>query len=198
MTIKTAIEVVKDTAPEVGEKVSKWMPWNWGKTELPVQSNRSPQRSTNTNDLATLRDELDGLHRLIFDNLPGFGRSALFGGPGPMSDLLDTAWPAVDLDEDKECYVVRAELPGVDESDLNVAIDKHTVTIRGEKKEYRNTNRRGIRRVESYHGSFHRSISLPAEVNPDTAKATYQRGELVVELPKAAPSTTTRRRITVE
>ncbi len=198
MAIKNAIEEVKGVAHEVGDKVSKWMPWNWGKTELPVRSTRPPQRSPNPTDLVTLRDELEGLRRLISDSFPGFGRPALFGGSGPISDLLSTSWPVVDLEEEDDRYVVKADLPGVDESDLDVSIDEHTLTIRGEKKEHRESNRRGVHRVESYCGSFHRSIPLPAAVNPDAAKANYQRGQLVVKLPKADPSVVTRRRITVE
>jgi HSP20 family protein len=198
MALKHAIEEVKETAHGVGEKVSHWMPWNWGKARVPVRPDRASRGGDPHTALMSMRDELDDLYRRFSEHWPGLPSWGLSGGFGSGAGFLDTHWPAVDLDEDDDRYIVRVELPGVDAEDVDLSVDEHMLTITGEKREHRETDRRGVRRVESCYGSFHRTVPLPAAIDPDAVKARCRKGELEVELPKARPSSQTRRRITVE
>lgn len=186
MAIKDAIEDVKQAAHQVGEKVAEWMPWNWGKKPVPVERSARGERPT---DLVSLRGELDDL----FDRM---SRSMSLFEPAGFAGLALPAvgeWPQVDIEETDSDFVVLAELPGMDTEDIQVSLEQRSLTISGEKKRAESSKRKGVRRVESFYGSFRRSIPLPAPVRYEHAKATYKRGELVVELPKAEPAASGRK-----
>jgi HSP20 family protein len=120
---------------------------------------------------------------------------SLFGGRMPslfesrMPSLFETRMPSVDVvDRDKE-IVVKAEIPGIDKDDLQVSVTDRTLTIKGESRheeeseeesEEGDTHRREIRR-----GSFHRTMTLPADVDGGKAKAEFKHGMLELHLPKA-------------
>jgi HSP20 family protein len=108
-------------------------------------------------------------------------------GTEPESSL--TAWaPAVDVYETENELVVTADLPGIDEKDLDVRIEKNMLTIRGERKMEKTVNEDNFLRVERAYGSFSRSFSLPNTVNTEAIKAEYNGGVLTVRLPKREES----------
>jgi len=92
--------------------------------------------------------------------------------------------PNVDISENDEEIRLSAELPGIEEDDVEVSLDGDLLTIKGEKKDEREEKEKGYHRVESLAGSFQRSFRLPAEVDPETVTARFDRGVLTVRVPK--------------
>ena len=84
--------------------------------------------------------------------------------------------PTVNVEETDDEFKLTAELPGLDDEDFEVSIDGHLLTIKGEKKYQREADQQGANLAERSHGSFQRSFRLAWEIDPDTAKASYQRG----------------------
>jgi HSP20 family protein len=97
-----------------------------------------------------------------------------------------TGWfPLVDIHEEPERIVLRAELPGIGRDDIDVSVENGTLTLRGEKKQEKQVESEGACRQERFYGSFTRSFALPAAIDPDRINATYVDGILEVVLPKA-------------
>jgi HSP20 family protein len=92
--------------------------------------------------------------------------------------------PSVDIFEDKDDVVVKAEIPGMAKDDVNVNVTDNTITISGEKKKEEEVEKKDYYRLERSFGSFSRSFHLPAEVQTDKAKATFKEGVLEVRMPK--------------
>jgi HSP20 family protein len=81
---------------------------------------------------------------------------------------------------------VSAELPGMDDEDIEVSLSRDVLTISGEKKQEKEEKGRDYYRAERSYGSFRRSIPLPAEVNADKVDAVFSKGVLTITLPKTA------------
>jgi HSP20 family protein len=94
-------------------------------------------------------------------------------------------YPKVDIEENENSYLFKAELPGVKKEDVSIEIDNKVLTISGEKKEEREEKNGNVFRKESYSGSFSRSFTLPEHVNPDDADAKYENGILFLSIPKS-------------
>ena len=110
-----------------------------------------------------------------------------YRGRGDNSAL--TTWaPAVDIYETENELVLKADLPDVDEKDLDIQIENNMLTIRGERKFNHEVKEDNYLRIERTYGAFSRSFSLPNTVNPAAIKAEYKNGVLRVELPKRAES----------
>jgi HSP20 family protein len=100
-----------------------------------------------------------------------------------------TTWaPAVDIYEDGDNLVLKADLPDINEKDLDLRIENNTLTLRGERKFEKKVNEESYFRVERRYGSFSRSFSLPNTVNSEAIKAEYKSGVLTVVLPKREES----------
>lgn len=93
--------------------------------------------------------------------------------------------PALDVYEDKEQFVVKAELPGMKREDINVSLEDGSLTVSGERKNEPKTKDSGVHQSELYFGQFHRSVDLPTVVVADQVKAEYRDGILIISLPKA-------------
>jgi len=138
-----------------------------------VRWNR-PALSTwpNFGGLSTLRNEID---RLFDAPLTELARASQF---------LSGGAPAVDVFEDKENFVVKAELPGMKKEDIDVSLHDGSLTISGERTEEK--VEKGERyRSERFFGRFQRIVALPASVDAARIKAQYKDGVLTVTLPKA-------------
>jgi HSP20 family protein len=92
--------------------------------------------------------------------------------------------PAVDLYEEKNDIVVKAELPGIDKDGIEVNLTNHHLTIKGEKKKAEEIKEENYYRSECSYGSFLRTIELPTDVQSDKVKASFKNGILEVRLPK--------------
>jgi HSP20 family protein len=103
--------------------------------------------------------------------------------------------PAMDLVETAEHYVVRADLPGLSEGDVNIQLEDSVLTISGERKAEHEHGEEGYYRLERAFGAFFRSLALPEGIDPDTVQAHFDRGVLEVRIPK--PEQKTPRTVTI-
>jgi len=94
--------------------------------------------------------------------------------------------PAVDIYENGEKVVLKLELPGVKEEDVDVRIENQTLTVRGERKFEAEEKEENFHRIERRYGSFFRSFTLPTTVDTENVGASYQAGVLKLELKKKA------------
>lgn len=122
--------------------------------------------------LSDLRDEID---RLFESPLTEWTRT---------SQLLSGWTPALDLHEDKNSFVVKAELPGMKKEDIEVSLHEGMLSISGERKSETKHEETEIYRAERFFGRFQRSVTLPAAVAADKVKAAYKDGILTITLPK--------------
>jgi HSP20 family protein len=98
--------------------------------------------------------------------------------------VLEITPPAVDLFEEKDDIVVKAELPGMDKDNIEVNLTDHTLTIKGERKKEEEIKEENYYRSERSYGSFVRTLELPRDVHADKVKASFKNGILEVRLPK--------------
>jgi HSP20 family protein len=113
----------------------------------------------------------------VFDGF--FGRTGTMPGG-------DRVWaPAVDMYETKDDLVVTAELPGVNEKEVQLSITGDVLSLRGERTLNQDTSQENFHRGERWYGRFERHLSLPISVQADKVKATYRDGVLTITLPKA-------------
>ena len=123
--------------------------------------------------LFDLRDELDRLFGTPFAELTHASR------------FFDGWTPAEDLYEDKDNFVVKAELPGMKREDIEVSLHEGALTVSGERKSEEKHTDAETRREESFYGRFQRTIALPKAVKADAVAARYQDGVLTITLPKS-------------
>src|ERR1700743_449081 len=127
--------------------------------------------STPSRGQATLQDQINRLFNDAFERTE------------QESNL--TSWaPAVDIYENEHELIVKADLPGVEAKDLDIAIENNILTIRGDRRFEKKVNEDNYLRVERAYGSFSRSFSLSNTVNSDGIKADYQNGVLTLNVPK--------------
>lgn len=110
---------------------------------------------------------------------------ALARSRGRDEGLRTGMWtPAVDIYENNEFVVVKAELPGVEKDRISVEVKEGILTLRGERGFDRELKKESYHRIERAYGSFHRSFSLPVSVDQENVTARFQDGVLEVKLPK--------------
>jgi HSP20 family protein len=121
-------------------------------------------------ELSSLQSEMNRLFNAAFD--------APSGAPA-------RRWaPAMDLVETGDHFVLRADLPGMGESDVNIELEDNVLTLSGERRSEHETDGEGFHRVERSFGSFSRSLTLPKGVDPEGVAASFDRGVLEVRIPK--------------
>ncbi len=111
-----------------------------------------------------------------------FGRKAL------RDRVLEegAAWyPAVDVEEEPDKYLVKAELPGMKQEDIKVSVRDGTLILTGEKKTEHEEKHEGYHRYERSYGKFQRAFTLPTQVKSEKIKATYKNGILEIDIPKS-------------
>jgi HSP20 family protein len=154
-------------------------------------------RSTNAPLPSTMRTEPMSpflqlhreMNRLFDDVFSGFGA----GMPGLASRGL--GWPNVEMVETEQGLRVSAELPGLDEKDVELTIDDGVLTLRGEKRAETTDKERGY--SERSYGRFERVLALPFAVEEDKAEASFKNGVLSVTLPRSAKAPEHGRRIAI-
>lgn len=104
---------------------------------------------------------------------------------GEEKDLVSSSWtPTVDIFETENELVLSAEVPGINEKDIEIKIEDNTLTLRGERKFEKETKEENYHRIERAYGSFFRSFSLPLYINQDIIKAEHLNGVLKIIMPK--------------
>jgi HSP20 family protein len=92
--------------------------------------------------------------------------------------------PAVDVYEDEKKVVLKLEVPGIEEKDLDVTVEKNTLTVKGERKFEQEEKEENFHRIERRYGSFYRAFTLPTTVDTQSVAASYNAGVLKLELTK--------------
>ena len=124
------------------------------------------------------------MERMLGNFLTGRGHPLFDERSWPGSNL-GLAEPNVDLYEEKDQIVVKAELPGLTKDDIQVSLSDNILTIKGEKKKEEEDRDKDYYHSERVYGAFIRSLPLPAEVNPEKIHAAFKNGVLEVRLPKS-------------
>jgi HSP20 family protein len=92
--------------------------------------------------------------------------------------------PAVDIYEDAQKVVLKLEVPGIDQKDLDIRVENNTLTVKGERKFEKEEKEENFHRIERRYGSFFRAFTLPSSVNTEDVQASYDAGVLKLELAK--------------
>jgi len=110
--------------------------------------------------------------------------NSLFDNPTFPQSAARRWIPAIDLVETESDFVLRADLPGLSEEDVNIELEDNVLTVSGERKSEHEEHKNGYRRIERSSGSFRRTLTLPEGVDAESIKATFNRGVLEVQVPK--------------
>ncbi|HEX9443103.1 MAG TPA: Hsp20/alpha crystallin family protein [Candidatus Binatia bacterium] len=113
-------------------------------------------------------------------------------------ERLGVREPAVDIYEDGDDLVVKAEMPGLDADDIDVTLTDHLLILRGEKQKEEEVNENDYYRSERVYGAFVRSIPLPAETDTENVRANFKNGVLEIRLPKSEAAKKKEVKINVE
>jgi HSP20 family protein len=123
-------------------------------------------------ELRAMQEQMNRLLDVAWDREPG-------------EELREGIWqPPVDIFENGDSLIIKAELPGVDQKDIDVRIEDNTLIIKGERKHDEDIRKENFHRVERYYGSFQRSFTLPGTIAQDKIQASCDKGVLTIILPK--------------
>jgi HSP20 family protein len=124
-------------------------------------------------EFSTLQNEMNRLFNTVFDT------------PAPAGNGGLRRWlPPMDLVETTDHFVLRADLPGLGEDDVNIEVEDRVLTVSGERKAEHESTQDGYHRVERAFGAFSRSLTLPEGIDADTVAASFDRGVLEIRIPK--------------
>ncbi len=182
--------------------VSKLNPWNWFKRES-EQEKTLPVKQTERG-AGTYASPLDQFHAEVdrmFDSVfSGFGLTM----PRRLLDMTDprlkkmTVKPDVDVYGTDREYVVKADLPGIDEKDLSVEVKDDILVLTAEKKHEEKTEEKGYYRVERSYGSFRRVLNIPKDADKEHISAKLQNGVLRITMPRTKSVETGSKKIAIE
>ena len=172
-------------------------------TKLAVKSGDQETARAST---PRVRSPIESLRRdmsRLFEDFGDFWRSpvrqAIFGmEPAWSRDLTWAGAPAVDIVENDKAYEITAELPGMDESNIEVKLSDNALTIRGEKKEEKEEKKKDYYLSERRFGAFERRFEVPSGVDPGKIEANFKKGVLTVTLPKSAGAQAAEKKIPVK
>ena len=125
-------------------------------------------------EFTTLQNEMNRLFNTFADP----------SGQSRGADVRRHWIPAMDLVEAGDHYVLRADLPGLSETDVNIQLEDSVLTISGERKTEHDQQQEGYYRLERAFGAFSRSLTLPDGVDPERVQAHFDRGVLELRIPK--------------
>ncbi len=170
-------------------------------TKVPVRQEKLAPSSTLQawQPFEGLRQEIDRLFDDIgWGTLQPFRRSLFSAEPVFRRALTRATMPAVDVAESEKGYEIKAELPGMDEKDIEVKVTDGSLTIKGEKQEEKEEKEKDYYLQERRYGSFERSFELPESIDPDKIEASFKKGVLTVTLPKKAEAQKPAKKIEVK
>jgi len=163
----------------------------------------APARQPTPEPWQSFRSEMDNLFDRFSSSfgLPSLHR--MFGmEPRLMEPRLTTSFtfstPVVDVTEDDTAYKIAAELPGIDEKDIDVSITGDTLVLKGEKSQRKEEKEQNYYLSERSYGSFQRSFALPRDVERDKIAAEFSKGVLTLTLPKSAEAQKQNKKIEIK
>ena len=123
----------------------------------------------------------------VFSEMDDMLKKMWYGFPfHNLEEDMDVAWsPRLDVSETDNGLEIIADLPGMDKKDINVSLEDNLLTIKGEKKEEKESKDKHYHTIERRSGSFYRAIRLPVEVEKDKVEAAFKDGVLTLRLPKS-------------
>jgi HSP20 family protein len=131
-----------------------------------------------------------------------FRRPFPFMGPRSWPSLrmpeLEELAPSVDIFEEGDNAIVRAELPGMRKEDIHVTLTEDRLTVSGEKKKEERVEKKDYHRLERSYGSFRRSFTLPGEIQTEKAAAKFKDGVLEIRIPKTEEAKKKKKKVTIE
>ena len=140
----------------------------------------------------------DQMSRLFEDVFGGFGSELDIFRPLRAFDRPRGVNPNLDVSETKDEIIVQAELPGLEEKDVEVTLENDILTLKGTKEEEKKDEERNYSLVERSYGTFRRSVRLPADIDRDTVKAVFKNGVLTVALPKTTEAKSERKVVDIQ
>ncbi|MDF1512413.1 MAG: Hsp20/alpha crystallin family protein [Anaerolineae bacterium] len=146
------------------------LPWRKEESKVPVKQDES--------------DSYTGLQRDINNMFDDFFNRAFSMRPFGFDSGWDQFSPRVDVVDGDESITVTAELPGLDEKEIDLTLNQNVLQISGEKKAESEDKGRNYYRMERSYGMFRRAINLPCEVDAENVEATFKKGVLTITLPK--------------
>ncbi|HEY0939582.1 MAG TPA: Hsp20/alpha crystallin family protein [Steroidobacter sp.] len=160
------------------------IPWRRGNEQTPTV-----YRDADRNPFLALHREMN---RLFDDAFRGFDSR----WPALGSVFSDRGgWPSMEIAETDKEWKISAEMPGMDEKDIEILVDDDTLTVRGEKRS--EVDDRDKQFSERYYGRFERRVALPPDVETDRAQARFSKGVLTVTLPKTETARSRVKRIAI-
>jgi HSP20 family protein len=169
-------------------------------TKLPVKEEKTEPSSIGAwQPFESLRQEINRL----FDDFgwgswQPFPRSLFAAEPLFRRGLMRATMPAVDLVESDKAYEITAELPGMDNKNIDIKVTDGRLTIKGEKQEEKEEKKKDYYLHERRFGSFERSFDLPESVDAEKIEASFKKGVLTVTLPKKAEAQKPAKKIEVK
>jgi len=162
------------------------------KSLLPSLRRRTeaPARREQEHPFYSLQQEMN---RLFDDFFQGFALEPF----GEGEERYAVFSPSIDIRESEEGITITAEIPGVDEKDVEVLVSDDSITIKGEKKREQEDKGKDYYRLERTYGSFHRVIPLPRGINLEKVEAAFKNGVLSVTLPKSEEAKTQSKKIPI-
>ncbi len=149
--------------------------------------------------MASFRNEIDRFFESFDQGWPFGAARRWFDLPAPAArGTVPAARPATDISEHEGAYEIALELPGMEEKDIEVNLDRGMLTITGEKKEERSEKKKDYHLTERRFGSYRRAFALPENVAADRIEASFKQGVLTVTLPKTAETKPDAQRIAVK
>lgn len=135
---------------------------------------------------STTRNFQDQINQLLGRGFGSMLSPTLFD---ESTEVATADWvPSVDVKEEKDCYMVKADLPGVDPKDIDISFENGMLTLSGERKWAEKEDRKGYYRAERFHGQFYRRFSLPNTADASKITARSDKGVLEIKIPKSAKS----------
>jgi HSP20 family protein len=158
------------------------IPWN-------RTSDRGMMTPRGMDDSSPLMSLQRDMNRMFDDFFRGFDLPQVFGRQ---------SWPNIDVAETDTEYKVTAELPGLEEKDVELTLRDNTLMISGEKRDEREEKNEGRYYAERFVGRFSRTVPLPDEVDPDKVAAAFKNGVLTVVMPKSQTARESAKRIPIQ
>lgn len=156
----------------------------WGRKDRNLALRDRESGWTGSSELSPFLRLHQEMNRLFDDAFRGFGAPAAWNSP----------WPSLEVEETDAGYRVTAELPGLDEKDVEISFSEGVLTLRGEKRS--ETKDKGRQVSERYYGRFERQIAL-GDIDDAKARATFDKGLLTIELPRSIQAEDRVRRIPI-
>lgn len=164
--------------------IKEWVPWNREKENNMVKTETD-------HPIFSLQREMNKM----FDN---FSNSLFNPSFSKELDFNKTSFPKMDVVETEKEIKVTAELPGMDEKDIEVNFSGDVLVIEGEKKAEKEDKKEGYYLMERSYGNFHRAIPIPAGVDREKVEAKFKKGVLKITLPKTEEAQKEKKKIKVD